>query len=415
MRSTHSALRSDVVVIGAGPIGLAAAAHLADRGTNFLVLEKGFSTGNHVREWGHVRMFSPWKDNVDAVAARLLAARGWHAPAGDAHPTGDELCDRLLEPLAALPEIADNILFGAEVVGVSRWGVDRLRSDDRAARPFQVRVRLADGIEENIRAGAVLDASGTWENPKPLGASGLPAIGEREAAERILYGIPNLRLEAGRRRYADKRVAVVGAGDSAFNALIDFAEFSAAAPGTEVSWILRGGLPSFGGGPEQLPAQAALVDSVRKLVSGGRLRIVADFPVASVDRTRHSLRLVSENAKEVAVDEIVCATGFRPDLGIVREVRLELDLASEAPKALGPLIDPNVQSCGTAPSHGYRELRHPDEGIFLVGMKSYGRAPTFLLRTGYGQVRSVVAALSAPAPSRTSCYRGDARRRRSAS
>ncbi len=94
------------------------------------------------------------------------------------------------------------------------------------------------------------------------------------------------------------------------------------------------------------------------------------------------------------VDEIIAATGFRPDWSILSEVRLDLDPAVESPRALAPLIDPNVHSCGTVPPHGAEELKHPDANLFVVGMKSYGRAPTFLLLTGYEQARSVVSAIA---------------------
>jgi hypothetical protein len=53
-----------------------------------------------------------------------------------------------------------------------------------------------------------------------------------------------------------------------------------------------------------------------------------------------------------------------------------------------------VHSCGSVPPHGEAELRHPEAGFYVVGMKSYGRAPTFLMLTGYEQVRSVVAAIA---------------------
>jgi hypothetical protein len=94
------------------------------------------------------------------------------------------------------------------------------------------------------------------------------------------------------------------------------------------------------------------------------------------------------------VDEVIAATGFRPDWSILSEVRLDLDPAVQSPRALAPLIDPNIHSCGTVPPHGAEELKQPDGNLFVVGMKSYGRAPTFLVLTGYEQVRSVVAAIA---------------------
>jgi hypothetical protein len=93
-------------------------------------------------------------------------------------------------------------------------------------------------------------------------------------------------------------------------------------------------------------------------------------------------------------DRIIVATGQRPDLSLTRELRLDLDPWLEAPRALAPLIDPNLHSCGTVPPHGYRELSHAEPDYFTVGIKSYGRAPTFLMATGYEQVRSVAARLA---------------------
>jgi hypothetical protein len=97
---------------------------------------------------------------------------------------------------------------------------------------------------------------------------------------------------------------------------------------------------------------------------------------------------------DLAVDLLVPATGFRPDLVMLSELRLELDPAVDAPRQLGPLIDPEFHSCGSVTPHGEKILAHPEPGFYIVGMKSYGRAPTFLMATGYEQVRSIAAALA---------------------
>ena len=103
---------------------------------------------------------------------------------------------------------------------------------------------------------------------------------------------------------------------------------------------------------------------------------------------------IRDEQRGVDVDEVIVCTGFRPDLEMLREVRLGLDPWLECATALGPLIDPNEHSCGTVRPHGARELAHPEKDFYIVGMKSYGRAPTFLLATGYEQARSVVAMLA---------------------
>ena len=148
---------------------------------------------------------------------------------------------------------------------------------------------------------------------------------------------------------------------------------------------------------DALPQRGALGQRVRELAEAGALRMETGFKTLALRRTKAGLVVTGErNGDEVSlppVDEIIVATGFRPDLAPLAELRLALDPATESPRALAPLIDPNVHSCGTVPPHGADELTHPERDFYIVGMKSYGRAPTFLLLTGYEQVRSVAAAL----------------------
>jgi thioredoxin reductase len=389
---THSKL--PVAVIGAGPVGLAAAAHLAARGIEPVVFEAGDSVGASVREWGHVRVFSPWSYNVDPVAVELLEPTGWSAPAPEGYPTGDEIVERYLEPLAAVPGIAESLHLRSRVLGVTRQGIDKLKDDGREDAPYQLVVEQ-EGEERRYLARAVIDASGTWTRPNPLGAGGVHASGERRHADRIAYGIPDV-LGSARERYAGRRVLVVGSGHSAFNAILDLVALRDSHPGTEVVWAIRGGAPDRaygGGGDDQLPARGALGETVRELVADGSVEVVAGFHTRAVADENGRLA-VDDGRRRVIADEIIAATGLRPDLDLLRELRLELDDRVEAPRALAPLIDPNLHSCGSVPPHGVDELSHPDAGIYIVGMKSYGRAPTFLLRTGYEQVRSVVTALA---------------------
>jgi NADPH-dependent 2,4-dienoyl-CoA reductase/sulfur reductase-like enzyme len=383
-----------VAVIGAGPVGLTAAAHLVSRGIEPIVFEAGDAVGASMREWSHVRVFSPWRYDVDPVAAELLAEHGWVAPPGGSYPTGGEIAERYLEPLAALPAIGGRLHLDARVTAVTRVGVDKLKDAGRDEAPFELRVER-DGVEERHLARAVIDASGTWTRPNPLGAGGLPAVGERAHADGIVYGIPDV-LGADRSRYAGKRVLVVGSGHSAFNAIVDLVALRELEPGTEIVWAVRSGDPerSFGGGEaDQLPERGALGQAVRGLVEDGAVELVTTFQTEGVGADGERLT-VTDGERRIVADEVIAATGFRPDLTVLGELRLDLDDRVEAPRALAPLIDPNIHSCGSVPPHGVDELSHPDAGVYVVGMKSYGRAPTFLLRTGYEQVRSVVAALA---------------------
>ncbi|WP_200207772.1 FAD-dependent oxidoreductase [Micromonospora coerulea] len=385
-----------VVVIGAGPVGLAAAAHLHERGLPFTVLEAGDTAGAAVRQWGHVRVFSPWRYNIDPAARRLLDDAGWVAPDLEALPTGAELVDDYLQPLAELPQLKPRLRYGARVEAISRLGLDRLRTAGRDSAPFLV--RLADGDE--ILARAVIDASGTWGTPNVLGSSGLPARGERQSAAYLEHALPDV-LGGDRDRFAGRHTLVVGAGHSAANTLLSLAELAAAEPSTEVTWAIRSASPArtYGGGDaDALPARGALGSRLREHVDAGRIRLLTGFSVHALTPTGDRLAVVVRHTdggeESITVDRIVTATGFRPDHSIAAELRLDLDPVMGATRALAPLIDPNEHSCGTVPPHGVDELAHPEAGYYAVGMKSYGRAPTFLMATGYEQVRSVVAALA---------------------
>ncbi|WP_329115358.1 NAD(P)-binding domain-containing protein [Streptomyces sp. NBC_01353] len=388
-----------VVVIGAGPAGLAAAAHLVDRGLEPLVLEAGMQAGAAVREWSHVRLFSTWGEVTDPAAEKLLGSTGWVKPDAGAYPTGGDWAAGYLQPLADV--LGERVRLGARVTGVSRTGRDRIVDADREAQPFTVYVQHADGREQRILARAVIDASGTWTIPSPAGGDGLPALGERAAADRISYRVPDLKDPAARARYVGKRTAVIGSGASAFTALASLAELAKAeeGAGTHATWILRRGISgsTFGGGSaDQLPARGALGLAAKAAVDEGHVDAVTGFRTDAIERAADGrLVLVAEDGRRLEpVDEVIVLTGFRPDLSFHDELRLGLDERLQAPVELAPLIDPNQHSCGTVYPHGVKDLSHPEEGVYLVGMKSYGRAPTFLALTGYEQVRSVVAAIA---------------------
>lgn len=382
-----------VVVIGAGPIGLAAAAHLAERGIEFTVLEAGPSVAAAIDEWRHVKLFSPWRYDIDSAARRLLErAGGWTEPELGTLPTGGDLIDDYLEPLTKTTELSGRIQYGAEVIAVTRVGFDRIRTAGREDAPFLV--RLADGSE--LLASSVIDAAGTWRRPNVLGASGIPARGEAVVADHIAHALPDV-LGRDRERFAGRRTAVVGAGHSASTTLLELGELADEVPGTEVLWVVRGTdqARTYGGGDaDELPARGALGMRLKKLVQSGRVELVSGFRTEELAPTADGRVELVAGERRVVVDTVVNSTGFRPDHEMVSELRLDLDPILGSTRALAPLIDPNKHSCGTVPPHGVDELAHPEPGYYAVGAKSYGRAPTFLLATGYEQARSVVAALA---------------------
>jgi thioredoxin reductase len=385
-----------VAIVGAGPIGLAAAANLAERGVPFRVYEAGIEVGTNIRDWGHVHIFTAWEQSVDPASCRLLEASGWTLPEGSVLPTGADLCERYLAPLAGLPMLARYIETDARVVAITRRGIDKVASKGRTERLFALRITDRAGRERVVHSRAVIDASGTWHNPSPLGGSGIEALGEVAVRGHLAYGMPDV-LGKDRPRYAGNRVTVVGAGYSAINVLLDLVQLNASEP----TWVVRGSNMQriYGGGEaDELAARGKLRTHLRSLVERGRINLVTGFSTDAVTETKGGLVLTGEaDGRTMSlspVDEIIVATGQRPDLVMTRELRLELDPSLESAKALGPMIDPNIHSCGSVNPHGHRETSHPEAGFYTIGIKSYGRAPTFLLLTGYEQARSVAAALA---------------------
>ena len=389
-----------VAVLGAGPVGLAAAAQLIERGIPFFVLEAGSRVGANLLDYGHVRLFSPWRYNASPAMVRLLEGTGWKQPAEEDLPLATEVVTELLEPFARLPQVAGALHLSTRVLAVTREGFDKVKSTGREDAPFIVRA-LRDGKVVEFNARAVVDSTGTWNQPNPLGAGGLAAQGEEQAAGRIFYGIPDV-LGAHRARYAGKRTLVVGAGHSAANTLLALAQLAAEVPTTELVWSVRSPVLTrvFGGGDaDALSARGALGSALRALRDSGAMAFHAGMRVTRIEQQGDKLGVVGvdtqgQELRLEGIDEIVCATGQRPDLQLTRELRVKLDPWLECNEALGPLIDPNLHSCGTVRPHGHRELSHPESGLYTVGVKSYGRAPTFLMATGFEQVRSVVAALA---------------------
>ncbi|MDI1286174.1 MAG: NAD(P)-binding domain-containing protein [Reyranella sp.] len=399
---TEASKIKTVAILGAGPVGLAAAAHVLERGMEPVVLEAGPTVGHAVRQWSHVQVFSPWEYNIDKAAERLLVETGWNKPQPDLYPTGAELLEQYLEPLAARTKLKDHIRTQSMVTSVGRAGFDKVKTKGREAAPFEIRYQngpSSNGGPEVLRADAVIDATGTWFSPNPAGANGLPAIGEREVQDRIAYGMPDV-LGRDRPRYAGRSVAVLGGGHSAIGTLIDLAKLKDEAPTTEIVWLLRGEDPekAFGGGAnDKLAARGALGVAFAALVASGKIRTETGYKVSHLSRDGEHLRIGGGSAccdRYITVNELIVATGFRPELDFLRELRLSLDPALECPPELAPLIDPNLHSCGTVRPHGARELAQPEAGFYFAGMKSYGRAPTFLMLTGYEQVRSIAAELA---------------------
>ncbi|MEK4083576.1 NAD(P)-binding domain-containing protein [Psychrobacillus sp. FSL K6-1415] len=392
--STHKEL--PIVVIGAGPVGLAAAAHLADKRERFILIESGDSVGSNILSWGHVRLFSPWQYNIDKIAKKTLENHGWNAPILDHLPLGGELVNEYLKPLANLPEIEPYLLLNTKVVSISKKGFDKMKTANREKSSFVIYLEQ-NGMSKRIEARAVIDATGTWSQPNPINADSIWTSEERELKQHIYYGIPDIKGEH-KERYKGKRVAVVGGGHSAINTILELSQLN---DEVEIIWIMRKKSveDAYGGeDKDALQARGELGSRIHQLVDAGQVKVYTPFLIHQLTNTNDGIGITGESkGREVTlshIDEVIANTGSRPDFSFIREIRLSIDTATESVEALSPLIDPNLHSCGTVRPHGEEVLRQPEKDFYIAGMKSYGRSPTFLMATGYEQIRSIIAHLT---------------------
>jgi thioredoxin reductase len=387
-----------VAIIGAGPVGLAAAAHLKIRNQPFILFEAGSAVAANILSWKHIRVFSPWKYNIDKAARQLLEQTTWQAPDDEGLPTGEELYEQYFKPLSQLPSIKPNIFLNARVISIGRKNMDKMKTWGRENVPYVVQV-LINGDVKQHEVKAVIDASGTWNSPNSIGSGGNYAVGEVENREKIFYGIPDI-LNEHAYRYKNKNVLVIGGGHSSINAILELDKLKQKYPTTEIHWVLRKkNIRDVYGGQEAdaLEARGALGIKIEQLINEDRVNVYTPFQVQQISSKEDSLTIVGyQNEEKFAlpwIDEIISNTGSRPDFSFLREVRLSIDPSLESVAEIAELIDSNIHSCGTVRPHGEKELQHPDKDFYIAGSKSYGRAPTFLMATGYEQVRSIVAAI----------------------
>lgn len=385
-----------VAIIGGGPIGLSAASHLKKSNQPFILFETGSQIGANILKWGHVRLFSPWEYNIDKAAETLLREAQLPIPNKADIPYGKEIIEDYLRPLANLPGIKEHIHLNSKVIAIGRSGLDKMKDSEREELPFSIQV-IENGKFKLYEAKAVIDASGTWQNPNPVGSGGIFALGEVDNSAQLYYGMPDIN-EADKDKYANKTTLVVGGGHSAIGTILALNDLTPKYPNTKIHWVLRKRQVSdvYGGQEaDKFKARGALGIQIEKLVNSGAIEIHTPVYIHEIEKNKDQLVIKGLKQKDTfvleGIDEIISNTGSRPDFNFLREIRFDSDAALESVPKLANLIDPNIHSCGTVRPHGEAELRQKEKDFYIVGMKSYGRAPTFLMTTGYEQIRSIVA------------------------
>jgi hypothetical protein len=392
-------MKRSMAILGAGPIGLEAAIYARALGYDPVVYERG-DAGEHVRRWGFIRLFSPWKLETSPLGLEEVRRSGGTEPDPESCPTGLELIESYLAPLAR--SLGDRLRTGVEVAAISKVGLlkgENIGGRLRARAPFRLLLRK-NGEEEEALADIVIDATGVYGNPSYLGDGGIPALGEIAARDAIRYHLADVNGEE-RAEFAGKSVLVVGAGHGAATSLLDLAALAADAPGTEVIWARRST------GPDPLPVLAADPLPERSRLGREANRIAAEPPpgvtvlsgvaVQSIARREGRLavtfRPIDGGALPytAAVDRIIANVGYRPSMAMLRELQVHYCYASEGPMSLAAALlgQGRGGDCLLQSSHGAETLKNPEPGFFIAGAKSYGRRNDFLLRVGREQVRDI--------------------------
>ena len=393
-----------VAIIGAGPVGLEAALAAAEAGMSFTLYEAGAHVGNNVLSWGHVRLFTGWDLNVSPRMRRWLRGAGRGMPSGDEPPTGQELVGRVLQPIAALPVIAERLSLGTRVLSVAREGLlkhEEIASAERASLPFRLLVR-SSGRERIERADMVVDCTGTWGVPNALGEGGIPAPGEVAAEDRIVRHIPDIEGNPG--EWAGKRILLVGGGHSGQTVVRSFAALARRNPATRVTWALRH--PELRLRPvagDRLPARRRLTLAARQLATNDAsdVEVLRGFTVNGMERNGDGLNVVlrQRDGSTVVrrVDRIVSMCGYVGDHDLYRQLQVHECYATAAPMKLSAALLAGSASddCMDQTSFGAGTLVNPEPGFLILGSKSYGRNSTFLMRVGWEQVDEVFGPLGA--------------------
>ncbi|HKH46992.1 MAG TPA: FAD-dependent oxidoreductase [Thermoanaerobaculia bacterium] len=400
-----STSKPHIAILGAGPTGIEAALAAAESGFPFTLFEAASGAAGHLRKWGHVRLFTPWEMSVSSRVRGRLAAAGVDVPSSESEcPSGHELAD-VLDCIVAQPDIAPHVRFGTRVLAIGREGLlkhEEISTPERGRRPFRLLVADASGREQIAHADVVIDATGTYGNPNRLGDGGIPAAGERSLDGEIRRDIPDFDREAS--DWAGRTILLAGAGHSAQTAARDLAALARQAPGTRVIWALRSAETEWGTHPgDPLTERARLAATAGELAGGASpaIEVRRGVVVEEVSRPNGKLQVVLRNGAEVEaveVDRILSLTGYVGDAELYRQLQVHECYATCGPiKLSAALLGAAGGDCLTQTTHGVDTLTNPEPGLFILGIKSYGRNNTFLMRVGWEQVGEVFGQLAANA------------------
>jgi thioredoxin reductase len=385
------------VIIGAGPMGFETALRALDRGFEVTILEAGH-IGENIRQWQHVRFFSPFGMNI---SPRVRQALSGNLPDDDAILTGGGFVEAVLQPLSRLPELEGNIHCGQRVVSVARAGLGKMGLPNhplRTERPLRILTENIEGREHLFEADIVFDASGVYGQPNWAGSAGMPALGERHLGSRIVRHLHDFDGNEFQ-RYAGKRILLIGHGHSAAHAAIALNNIIKREPSTQVIWAVRTDRtkPILEVSDDPLLERAKVAQAANGLAANPskNMRIFRRTALEALVEEADSLKAklkVWRDFEEVTVQEIIALTGYRPNLEMLRELTAEFASVSEGVAGLYRALT-NITDCLAKIEINPQALQTGEPNFFLVGIKSYGRNPGFLLKSGVEQLEAIFSML----------------------
>lgn len=369
-----------IAVLGAGPIGLEAALQAAHAGFPVTVYERG-DVSESIWQWGHVRLFTPFGMNSTPLGLDVIRKEHPQHQLPGPHDliTGNEYRDAYLIPLTVTAKLADAVLTKTQVVSIGRGGIlktDSLTDPKRATTPFRLLLRDNNGAERFAEADIVLDCTGTYGRHAWLGDGGIPAVGEIVAEKQIVYGVDDV---LGRRKahYAGKSIIVIGCGFSAATTVAALAKLAEENSATWTIWLARGprSTPMTRNPNDPLRERDRLAAKVNNLATRGDGNVEYHSQMLIDEVTSHGpdkgFRVAGRcNGKAVTweVDRVIGNVGYLSDATLTRELHV------------------NTFAEGA--------IRQPEPGYLVLGMKSFGRDSSFLLKRGFEQVGEVIGIIS---------------------
>jgi len=392
--------RKRAVVIGAGPMGLETALRLIERGYDTTIFERG-CVGENIRQWSHLRLFSPLGMNL---TARMRQALNNELPPDEALLTGGEFIESILEPLARCDALREKIFTGRRVLSIARSVLGKMGLPGhplRSERVFRLLIEDKEGRESIHEADVVFDAGGVYAQANWTGAAGMPAPGERVLGNRLVRHLRDYDGE-DQQCWAGKRILLIGHGHSAANTVVTLAHVLQKHPSTQLLWAVRSdqSRPVVDVPDDPLGERSRIVNAANDLAQRPpeNLRVLRRATVeAFIDATpsQNPLKVklkVWKNFQEVEVDEVISLTGYRPDLEMLRELTADFSNISEGARGLYRALT-NVTDCLAKIEVAPKDLQSGEPNFFVVGIKSYGRNPGFLLQSGYDQLDGIFSLL----------------------